>query len=271
MGRYWRQLSVSPAIMLKRFTKRTGPRPFVILFVPRTGSNLLAGMLDTHPDVLCHHELFLPGSPPHRSLSVREGAIDLDLGGAEERDRDPVAFLSRVFGLDMGRSAVGFKLALSDPNVGVLLGLILNRSVRKIVVRRDNWLHVYTSALIAEQTHSLIRFSRESPGAPDPGPVRVNVDVARFRAYARKRRLAYGALRWIARLTGQRFHELEYEEIKDPVRLNGLLAYLGVSQNAELRERTVKQNPSRLEDRIDNFAEVRRQLRGTRYEAYLAG
>jgi len=259
---------------------RQGPattaQPFVMLFVPRTGSNLLAGMLDTHPDVLCHHELFLPASSPHRSLSVRDGTLDLDLGTAEERDRDPFAFVSKVYALTAGAKAVGFKMALSDPNVGILLGLILNRRIRKVVVRRDNWLQVYTSALIAEETRSLIEFKGDGstngrePAARRPA-VRVPVEVPRFIRYVRKRRLTYGALRWIARLTGQRFFDMEYREIKQPARMMALLGFLGVSPELELHERTVKQNPSRLEDRIANYDDVRRRLTGTSYEVYLDG
>lgn len=269
MGKYWHQIPRGLAMALRSVAGEAGARPFVILFVPRTGSNLLAGMLDTHPEILCHHELFLPASSPHRSLSVREGAIDLDLGTAEQRDRDPFAFVKKVYALDAGARAVGFKMVLADPNVGVLLGLILNRGVRKIVVRRDNWLQVYTSALIAEETRSLIQFQQEDGNGGERPAVRVPVDVHRFRRYVRKRTLAYGALRWIARLTGQRFFELEYREIKQPGKLKALLEFLGVAPELQMRERTVKQNPTRLEDRISNFDDVRRELEGTRYEVYL--
>ena len=33
---------------------------FVILAVPRTGSNLLCTLLNSHPEILCHHEVFNP-------------------------------------------------------------------------------------------------------------------------------------------------------------------------------------------------------------------
>jgi LPS sulfotransferase NodH len=63
---------------------------FVILAAPRTGSNWLCSLLNSHPDVLCHHELFNP-SGVFYALGHRDGA--LDLGTPEERDRRPLAFL----------------------------------------------------------------------------------------------------------------------------------------------------------------------------------
>ena len=33
---------------------------FVILAAPRSGSNLLCTLLNSHPEILCHHEVFNP-------------------------------------------------------------------------------------------------------------------------------------------------------------------------------------------------------------------
>jgi hypothetical protein len=35
--------------IFRSYRAREGTQPFVILFVPRTGSNYLAALLDTHP------------------------------------------------------------------------------------------------------------------------------------------------------------------------------------------------------------------------------
>jgi LPS sulfotransferase NodH len=268
MERDWSYHLTALRAGLGRIQFAAGVQPFVILFVARTGSNLLAGMLDTHPQILCHHELFPSGPAPHRSLSVREGKLALDLGTAEERDRDPIGFLSRMYKLNAGAKAVGFKMGLSDPNVGVLLALILNRSIRKVVLRRENWLQVYTSALIAEQTHTFIRFEGDAK-TPEPASQGVIVDADKFIVYVRKRQLAYRGLRGLAQLTSQQFFEISYEQIKDSAVIGRLLEFLGVEADAQLRERTVKQNPPRLQDRISNYEELSRRLQGTRYEQYL--
>lgn len=268
VGRRWSQLARGFTGAFRRLSPEPGITPFVILFVPRTGSNLLAGMLDSHSGILCHHELFLPGSPPHRSLSVRDGLVSIDLGTAEERDRDPFRFLRRVYSTHEGFKAVGFKMALSDVNVGVLLALTLNRSIRKIAVRRDNWLSVYTSALIAEQSE-FIRFAAAEQSAPSTRSRRVNVDVDRFIRYARKRVVTFTLLRRLMRWTRQPWLEIEYEDIKRPESFGEVLRFLGVPPDSSIRERTVRQNPVGLEDRIENYAEVVERLRGTPYAKYL--
>ena len=255
----------------------------MILFLPRTGSNYLASMLDTHPEILCHHELFLP-TGVHRSLSVREGQLDLDLGEAAARDRDPYAFLRKVYSLHMGARAVGFKMSLADPQRGVLAALAGNRRIRKIVVRRDNWLQVYTSALIAQQTRQLIQFTdaagdtsgnaatrvREGAGNVRPrDPAKVVVDLSEFRRYVRKRLRAYAVLRAFFSVTRQPAMEIEYNEIKDAARMRDVLRFLRVSPDAPLRERTTKQNPSRLSDRIENWPAVKGSLEGTRFAHFI--
>ena len=46
----------------KNLTKHTNTEldidRFVIISIPRTGSNLLCGALDFHPEIICHYELF---------------------------------------------------------------------------------------------------------------------------------------------------------------------------------------------------------------------
>jgi hypothetical protein len=245
--------------------------PFVILFLPRTGSNLLAALLDSHPDVLCHHEVFNPVSP-FRSLSAREGTVAIDLGTAAERDADPYAFLRRVYRTTAGKKAVGFKMSIDDRRYGVLAALLLNRGIRKIIVRRDAWLHAYTSSLIAEQTKSFISFAndRDAGGKAADGRTAVEVNVDHFIRYVKKRRFAFTLLRVLGALSFQRMLEIEYKELKDPDRLRAVLRYLHVSDEVPLKERTAKQNPTGLEERIANYGEVRERLQGTAYARFLA-
>ena len=79
---------------------------FVILAAPRTGSNLLCTMLNGHAEILCHHEIFNPHGIFY-SWDRRVGSIDL--GTLEERRRDPIGFLDRVWENGDGHRAVGFK------------------------------------------------------------------------------------------------------------------------------------------------------------------
>jgi LPS sulfotransferase NodH len=239
---------------------RGGSNPFVIVFLARTGSNYLAAMLDSHPEITCHHELFIEGEV-HRALTYK--GTDVSFGTAEDRERDPWGFLKRVFTYPDGSKAVGFKIAPRN-NFWVVVSLMLNRRVRKIVLSRRNWLMVYTSNLIAFQTGSWSRHVAEA-GRAAVADGRVHVDPAEFRRYAGKRIAFYRTLRTLLKLTGQRSFSLDYEDLKDPETLRRLLAFLGVSAEVPLTERTIKQNPDRLSDRIANYQEVAQALRHTRY------
>ena len=59
---------------------------FVILAASRSGSNMLCRMLDSHPAILCHHEIY---NPKGIRLAVTLRETDFTLGTMAERERDP--------------------------------------------------------------------------------------------------------------------------------------------------------------------------------------
>lgn len=63
------------------------PTRFVILAASRTGSNMLCAILDWHPAVLCHHELFNP-TGIYYALPLRDGDFSL---GTLPRCMSPVS------------------------------------------------------------------------------------------------------------------------------------------------------------------------------------
>ncbi|MCA9265021.1 MAG: sulfotransferase, partial [Planctomycetales bacterium] len=66
---------------------------FVILAVPRTGSNLLCTLLNSHPEILCHHEVF---NPQGIFLALTQRDRPHSLPSLDERNRDPLRFLDEV-------------------------------------------------------------------------------------------------------------------------------------------------------------------------------
>ena len=80
---------------------------FALLTHPRCGSTYLATLLNSHPQVLCHGELFYQHQVFY-AVGYRDGS--LHLATPAERDADPAAFLDKVWGHPFGNSAVGFKL-----------------------------------------------------------------------------------------------------------------------------------------------------------------
>ena len=121
---------------------------FLILAAPRTGSNLLCGLLNSHPSILCHHGLFNPDGV-HYALDHRDGR--LDFGSREKRDLDPAIFLDRVWRNTLGSEAVGFKFNHGESDWALQL-LIRDPLVRKIVLTRGNRVRAYVSALEAAAT-----------------------------------------------------------------------------------------------------------------------
>lgn len=232
---------------------------FVIVYLPRTGSNYLATLLDSHPEILCHHEVFNP-TGIHRSLSYKH--TSLSFGTVEDRDRDPWGFMHRVYAFTDTARAVGFKLGPGGIYNWPLLSLLLSRRVRKIILERRGWLHAYTSTLIARATQVWSR-TRGNDGEASDDRLKVRVDLDDFRRFLRKRRLFYSLTRTLLGVTGQPFLSLAYEDIGDPKTMTALLRFLSVDPTVVLSARTEKQNSPRLEDRVANYEELRAALAGT--------
>jgi Uncharacterized protein conserved in bacteria len=236
----------------KRYLPPPQVTPFVIVCLPRTGSNLLGEMLDTHPEVLCHMELFNPKSTylsrkPH-----------LRIGTKEERDRDPWTFLRRVYEVTDGRHVVGFKL-MPNHNNRVLLSLLLNRRVRKIVLHRPNVLQTYVSNCIAWQTQQWqVRANDEGS---QPPTVKVDIDVRAFRIFARKVKVFDALVRSVEALTAQRFYHVNYPDLaQDRAIAVGLMQFLGIDPAVQLQQPIRKQNASGLQQKVGNYEQLKREL-----------
>jgi LPS sulfotransferase NodH len=237
---------------------------FVVLAAPRTGSNWLCSMLDSHPAVLCHHELFNPAGI-HAALSWRGGAVDLDaaLGTMEERDRAPLAFLERVWSQSCGCRAVGFKLNRGQ-NETAFAAALADPGIWKIVLRRDNRLKTFVSERIAACT-GLWESYPDSPQSD--GQVRIRVDLGELRRHIDENRAYYDSL--TAELAGQDVLAVRYEDlVTSSDAWRPVFDFLAVGV-AELHAETRKQNATDLREILLNFDEVAAALRGTELEAEL--
>jgi hypothetical protein len=148
---------------------------FVVYAAPRTGSNFLCSLLNSHPRILCHHGLFNPGGI-HYALDHRDG--EPDFGTVEERDRDPQRFLEKVWSYDGGKRAIGFKFNSGEHPVAADT-VARDVGVRKVLLRRRNRIKTYVSEQIAESTGEWESYIGEvaglrgrggGGGAPPPPP-----------------------------------------------------------------------------------------------------
>jgi LPS sulfotransferase NodH len=237
------------------------PVLFVILAAPRTGSNMMCTLLGSHPDVLCHHELFNPRGVFY-ALELRDGGFDL--GGIEERDRDPLAFLDRVWSADLGHSHVGFKMTHRQ-NEAVLDAVLHDVDVLKVVLRRQNRVRTFVSNRISEELDQWEVYSEADLGGERP---RVYVDVDALRESVAENEDYYGQAERVLDETRQPFLRVSYERLDDVGERARVLEFLGLP-DATLRARSVRQNPGSLRELVTNFTELETALAGTALAADL--
>ena len=240
----------------------TGTR-FVILAAPRTGSNLLCTLLNSHPDVLCHHELFNPDGIFY-ALEYRDGSMDL--GSMEARDREPLAFLQRVWEHPLGASCVGFKMTRGQ-NDAVMRALIGDPGVLKILLYRRNRLKTFVSEQLARQTDQWEVYARDQlvTGAP-----RLHIDVESFRAHCDLNERFYQDIEHALRSGRQRWIEVAYENLLAGSEHVRLLEFLGVGDTrARLTQSSIKQSDTDLRSHIENYRELELALEDSEYLAEL--
>ena len=233
----------------------------MILAAPRTGSNMMCTLLGSHPDVLCHHELFNPRGIFY-ALDLRDGSFDL--GGIEERDREPLPFLDRVWAADLGHTHVGFKMTHRQ-NEAVLDAVLRDADVRKIVLWRRNRVRTFVSRRISEELDQWEVYGEAELGSERP---RVRVDVDALRESVAEDDGYYRELVHVLEETRQPFLRVSYERLVDDGGRTRALEFLDLP-DAMLSARSVRQNPAPLRELVTNYGELESALAGTALAADL--
>lgn len=228
---------------------------FVIFAAPRTGSNLLCSLLNSHPEILCHHGLFNPAGI-HYALDHRSG--DLDFGSRDERDRDPETFIARVWRSNLNKPAAGFKLNRGENEIAAR-AVLHEPSVRKIVLERRNRIKTFVSEKIALETAEW-----ESYGECGGGATRIHVDEDDLREHAAANQEYYARIASELRDAGQTYCRVFYESLAAGD-LARVLSFLDRAP-AGLIAGSGKRNSDDLRDLIANFDELAAILRGSEFE-----
>ena len=238
---------------------------FVILNAPRTGSNYLCTLLNSHPEILCHHEIFNPhvvGVARHLQNAAYH------MGTIEERERDPLEFLERVWRYDEGRRAVGFKLCWKQ-NEAIFHTVLADPAIRKIVLKRRNRIKSFVSLLLARQTGEwVIYHDAAQPGAR---PM-VHLDEAELLRHIAFNDAYYGEIEAAIQAPLQMGHILHYEDLFSEKGLRATLRFLDVAElgQALLAGQTWKLGSTSLRDLVSNFDSIESALRGTALEEELS-
>lgn len=231
---------------------------FVILAAPRTGSNLLCTLLQSHPDVLCHHEIFNPDGI-FTALPLR--ATDFNFGSMAERDADPLAFLERVWRNGQDHKSVGFKMTHRQ-QVHVFNKVCADPDIHKIVLKRRGALKTYVSYLLAERS-GIWEDYRDIDAVTPPEPVAV--DYKKLKAAIDFNEQYYANLEAIIR--GPRT-DVTYEKLFNADTQQRLLNELGLSHHA-LKAGSRRQNPQPLSELIGNRERLAKQLSRNQTDRHL--
>ena len=159
---------------------------FLISCAARSGSTMLCTLIGSHPQALCHHEVFARDG----SVSVfgvfspkRKASAEFDSALRQYRDREPARFLYDVVFNAQGRRCVGFKLKTDEvfqPDYKAVRDLVATDTDIKIIhLVRHNLIDQYVSHRVVEQTG--VHFLRPADERPKVQPFRV--DIQRFRAF----------------------------------------------------------------------------------------
>jgi LPS sulfotransferase NodH len=257
---------------------------FVVLTTPRSGSGWLIDLLNSHPAIVAHAELFhverrtapdygardLPYFEAHLT-SARRSTRRLTTLATVCCKRSPLraghqaAYLAKLYAVRPDARAVGFKLTYAQAAANpALLPLLSLRRVRVVHLVRANVLAGVISWKVARETG--IYHLREGESARRTP---VLVDAEQLRSELEERELAIaGARRRLERL---RFPVLEiaYEELvrRKEDTLARVLHFFGLEPRIDLLASALLGSPdgSPLE-LLENPDDVRRALTGTRFE-----
>ena len=214
---------------------------FVILAAPRTGSNMLCTMMQSHPDVLCHHEIFNPRDC-YYALPLRNNSFHL--GSVEERDNDPLAFLDRVWENCFHYQCIGFKMTLfQQPKI--LQTICEDASIHKIILKRRANLRTYVSRLIAEKNDVWEDYRSEDVLTP---PSSVFVDYQNLKSSINDNHKFY---LYLDKMIIGPSTNIEYESLFVQEERNRLLDEMGLKIHT-LKEQSRQQNPYKLSRLVEN-------------------
>lgn len=215
---------------------------FVIFAEMRTGSNFLEASLNSFADLHCYGEAYNPHFVGHHNRSELFG---MDL---VQREIAPLALIEKMKAQTDGLP--GFRF-FNDHDPRVMAHALADPDCAKIILTR-NPLDSYVSLKIASQTGQW-----KLADAKQRREAMVSFDLPEFLAQLEEKRMFQSALLKGLQTSGQTAFYIAYEDIGDVDVLNGLAAFLGSShQIAAAAKSTKKQNPSDLEEKVSNYAEM---------------
>jgi LPS sulfotransferase NodH len=218
-----------------------------IISAPRSGSNYLCDLLNSHSRVSCYGELFHPDEVPvyFKKFFSRRRIFTLN-----DREADPSKFFNDVMKMTIKKSPklrmVGSKLLLNDYQLNAGLEVVSSTCSKIILLSRENKLAWYSSLKIATETGVWV-----SDKVVMAKQKKIIFDAAEYQQYLTNQ------ARLLSKVNdGLRRHQIEpyvltYENLTQPKAFNDVLSYLNLPVEA-LKTKLLKQNTNSIIDRFDN-------------------
>ena len=245
--------------------------PFVVFTSPRSGSSWLVDMLDSHPRIAAHAELFLPGDrtePDYGSRDLPRFEATLEPRRRISLVPHRLAYLNRLFGSRSGVDAVGFKLMYGHPRVhrGLMPYLAVRRT-RVVHLIRENTFDQLVSFELAD-ARGVFR-ARRGEVVPET-TVRLDAEGLRKRLEEMEQKVV-DARRTIARYRLPTF-EFNYERLAERTQdeLARVVSFFGVEPvDTPLESSLISMNAGRGAALVENLDEVESELAGTKFASML--
>ncbi len=223
---------------------------FVILSMSRSGSGYVYTMLDSHPQILAHGELFKA-----KDIGALSGKLGVERQfnrawlNYEYREERPIRFLKKTLSYETGIKHVGFKIFFSQKKI-ILNHVIKSNEFKKIVLLRDNVLAMYSSAETAKKSgQGKVHIGQK------PKNVKVEFIRKNFENFNKRRQVHIEKGYQLLKKHKASFLEIRYAELLDKKKFNKILDYLNVERQ-KLKPGVARRNPKSIIDRFTNPDEV---------------
>lgn len=207
---------------------------FLISCPARSGSSMLCTLIGSHPQAICHHEVFAQEGPA-TVFGIygrkRRRVPDFDRQLRRYRDQKPETFLYDIVFDPQGHRCVGFKFKTDEafqPRYKSVRDLVAaDKDIKIIHLIRRNLLNQYVSHRVVERTGITFIKPAEKPPQVEPFVVDIEHFIAYIQDVKERQESAFRLYRDHRSLT------LTYEDIVTPrsSALNDLQAFLDIKNH----------------------------------------
>lgn len=213
--------------------------------MPRSGTGFLYTLLDSHPDLVVHGELFKPRGIGSVSTKLKRELKGQRWFNTEFREKESIEFVTRVLECRSDFKRSGFKLFFPQ-NETVLKHVISSPEYKVINLTRSNILAMYSSARTAQASgQGKVKIGEK------PKQVKIEFDVDDFLNFKRRRDTYVGKGVELLKQSGKEYLDIEYTDLKHDEKLQYILNFLEVPF-AGLTAGVKRRNPSIILDRFLN-------------------